>query len=567
MAQMWPRHIRADTASTAERRLFDVLYRELGEDWTVLHSLGLTSHVRKPWAEIDFVLIGPPGVYCIEVKGGRIRREVGEWIFTDRTGADHRKAEGPFEQVGPAAAALRRYLVTRNPHLRDVTVGYAIATPDVEFRIEGPDIDPVLVYDATDTTKPFSSFAHRVADRWKERVGASSSLSRTQREAVVELTRGDFDLQPSLATLIHQTEQEFVQLTEQQAATMRGLAANDRVLVSGGAGTGKTFLAVAEALRIADSEHRVLLTCFSKRLAKWLAALTTRRDRIIVRHIHAVMFDVVREHGLQHRLPEAESEDLYDVFLPELAVEALLDDSVAPYDAIVIDEAQDMLSLANLDVLDALVNGGIANGIWRIFYDGNQNVFGGTCPAALRQLSAHPTTVFHLDVNCRNTLPIATNTAMLACVAPVDVLTVEGPEVEVYWYRDRADQRRQLGKLLSRRLSAGVRASDIVVLSRFTFERSGVASGNIPGLSCRVEEYESPDVDAIRFSTIAAFKGLESPVVAVIDVDGLGTSETCSLLYVAMSRAAVMLAVFIADSERLHFDELARTFGERFAAM
>ena len=42
---------------------------ELSDQWTAIHSLGLTSHRAKPWAEIDFVLVGRTGVY-VKVKVG-----------------------------------------------------------------------------------------------------------------------------------------------------------------------------------------------------------------------------------------------------------------------------------------------------------------------------------------------------------------------------------------------------------------------------------------------------------------------------------------------------------------
>ena len=83
------------------------------------------------------------------------------------------------------------------------------------------------------------------------------------------------------------------------------------------------------------------------------------------------------------------------MFLPELALEVLLDDKTARYDAVVVDEGQDLLSPMVLDVLDVLLDGGLAHGTWRVFYDGNQNVLGGTAPAALKQLRGLPTTLFH----------------------------------------------------------------------------------------------------------------------------------------------------------------------------
>ena len=138
MAQMLPKVVAEHTASSAERRLFPRIRDELSDDWCVLHSLGMTRHARKPWAEIDFVLIGPPGIYCLEVKGGRIARTDGVWTTTDRYGKTSQLKESPFAQVGSAAAALRNFLVDAIPQLHSAVVGYAVAMPDIVFNIVGP---------------------------------------------------------------------------------------------------------------------------------------------------------------------------------------------------------------------------------------------------------------------------------------------------------------------------------------------------------------------------------------------------------------------------------------------
>src|SRR4051794_13597759 len=94
----------SDNPSAAELRIYEKIRTETGREWFALHSLGLANHHRKPWAEIDFVLIGPHGVFCLEVKGGRLARHDGLWHFTDRNESTNSKREGPFEQVGGAAA-------------------------------------------------------------------------------------------------------------------------------------------------------------------------------------------------------------------------------------------------------------------------------------------------------------------------------------------------------------------------------------------------------------------------------------------------------------------------------
>src|SRR5712692_1544581 len=100
MARMCPPELSAEVRSHAERHLFELLKDGLSDSWTVLHSLGVIGHRAKPWAEVDFVLVGPPGVFCLEVKGGRVQRHEGMWFFTDRFDPVTTKREGPFEQVG-----------------------------------------------------------------------------------------------------------------------------------------------------------------------------------------------------------------------------------------------------------------------------------------------------------------------------------------------------------------------------------------------------------------------------------------------------------------------------------
>jgi hypothetical protein len=63
MARMLPPRVPPDLPSHAEARLFEMIRDGLGREWTALHSLGLAGHDRKPWAEADFVLIGPAGVF------------------------------------------------------------------------------------------------------------------------------------------------------------------------------------------------------------------------------------------------------------------------------------------------------------------------------------------------------------------------------------------------------------------------------------------------------------------------------------------------------------------------
>src|SRR5579864_4248118 len=62
--------------------------------------------------------------------------------------------------------------------------------------------------------------------------------------------------------------------------------------------------------------------------------------------------------------------------------------------------------------------------------------------------------------------------------------------------------------------------------------------------------------NAIRYSTIAGFKGLESDAIVVVGVDELPSESVHSLLYVAASRARALLAIFINEEVRSDYDAM-----------
>ena len=99
----------AHNSSDAESWLFRKL-TSLSDDYVVLHSLGLIRHDHKSWSEIDFTIVGPEGIFLIEVKGGVVGREDGEWFTTTKGGRKESLGRGPFFQVGGAEAATRRFL-------------------------------------------------------------------------------------------------------------------------------------------------------------------------------------------------------------------------------------------------------------------------------------------------------------------------------------------------------------------------------------------------------------------------------------------------------------------------
>lgn len=101
MAIMIPSVISPEVKSSAERKIFEWFQNAPGTDkWIVLHSLGITTHNKVIYGETDFLVLAPQlGIFALEVKGGRVKRENGIWYFTNRYGKTNSKVRGPFEQA------------------------------------------------------------------------------------------------------------------------------------------------------------------------------------------------------------------------------------------------------------------------------------------------------------------------------------------------------------------------------------------------------------------------------------------------------------------------------------
>ena len=101
-----------DSAPPGERALFDAFASHPAtDDWIVLHSLCIASHVRQVQGEADFVVIVPGhGIVVVEVKSHRSvdRLADGRW----KLGSRPPTSRSPFQQASDAMHSIRHYLVS-----------------------------------------------------------------------------------------------------------------------------------------------------------------------------------------------------------------------------------------------------------------------------------------------------------------------------------------------------------------------------------------------------------------------------------------------------------------------
>ncbi len=562
MSKMIPPFYDGQITSDGEKKLFHSLSK-LSDDYVVLHSLGIAEHREKVFGEIDFVVICDKGILCLEVKGGHVYRRDGYWYFTDRYGKETKKTEGPFRQVFSNMLSLRdhikRHFGPADP-LACCQFACGVAFPDMPFTQKGPDIIPEVVFDARSNDDGVEAYIKKVFDYWsgvlEEKLGfKGGKLTSSQITKAEKYLRGDFGFVPSLGYILEKTEEKLIELTKEQMQRLSIAAENPRILMRGGAGTGKTLLSLEHAGRCAGMGKRVLFLCYNNNLSKYLRSSFKHshpeiQDMVDIFTFHGYISNELKEYGYLQHHTDCGEESYWTKTLPEMFLKLGDEERYQNrYDTLVVDEGQDLLRMEYIMCFDVMINGGLKKGNWHICYDANQNIYNREFEDGLELISEYNPVLLTLDTNCRNTRPIGLYTTLLTGTIPAKYFRVDGENVERIPYTDFNDERRILVKTVQRLIGQGVKPGNICLLSKYSFENSCLQGNNIFKGICRFMNITDLNpryiVDnCVKFCTVHSFKGLEAPVVILLDVDDFAGDKARLLNYTAMSRAVSMLYIF-----------------------
>ena len=568
---MLPPHIDEGVLSAAERRIFGLLQTDPGtEGWTVLHSLGLARRGAKPFGEIDFVVVVPgEGIVCLEVKGGRVSCTEGVWRTVDRYGDVSEFTKSPFMQARDSMFALRR---TIQQHFGSTAVesrcpiGCAVVLPDVDCPPITPEFERTDVIDCDDLRGPISAciklFAQQRLRQFQPKRGVSKHPTVPEAKSIVGYLRPDFDRVMARSVSIDRGDAKLLGLTQEQYQRLDELAENPRCFFEGAAGTGKTLLAIEYARRAAAEGARVGLVCFNRLLGDWLKQQVDD-TQITAGTWHSVARRFIMSSAVRDELVAAEKlaqqadnwSSLFQETYPLLG-EIALDELGDQFDVLVVDEAQDLGNQHALDFLNRTLLGGFTGGRWAVFGDFTRQALYGSGmdhAAALSRFSGHFVRA-KLTLNCRNTQRIALETSMLAGFAnpPFRIGQEQGLPVEYRYWGTHNDLKRALAETVRSLTEDGIAVSDLVILSPRRLANSALADvQSVSGFAIGdMSSGGASTRDRINFFTVQSFKGLESRVVILVDVDHIEGDEPQSMLYVGMSRARNLLVLMLNESAR-----------------
>lgn len=556
MAIMIPSVISPDVKSDAEKRIFKWFKDAPGtDDWIVLHSLGLAYHSTLIHGETDFVVIAPHlGIFALEVKGGQVRRSSdGIWSFINRYGQENRKERGPFDQAWDGIHSIINFIQKRvdasHYHLKWVLFGIGIMMPDVRYDAEGIDEHQWQVFDIRDAQKghDVAGWIRRLSqgakDDWSSHYKSDAEKKLPDRndvEYLKTLLRNEYDSVVPLNLGSSKASNQQIELTKEQYGCLDQLEDNNRLLILGGAGTGKTMLAIEAARRFTANGERVALLCYNRTLGIWLrGALKDAKCRpAYVGTLHAWMSSVVTES--MSDLAENEH-DWFESILPNKVI-SKLEQEEAPFDRIIIDEAQDLIRPLYIEMYHHMLAGGFKRGKWVMLGDFSmQAIYDDEADEEkLVDLLQNRTSfaIYRLKINCRNTTEICDDINLVtdAKMQCNKARAVSGPKPDWDKWTNPEEEKSKLSGKINALVNNGVSLSNITILSPVTFDHS-VAS-QIRQFD--ISQYAPDKKQGITFSTIHSFKGLENQFIILTDIESVSDKR---MMYVAMSRARYGLYV------------------------
>ncbi len=585
---MYPRQVDA-SAQDGEKLVYAEL-QKLPDDWVVIHDCWQQYRTGRHYVncESDFIVLVPGlGLITIEVKDWAVpvRIHEGEWqhLHSGKWVGMGRK-RSPLNQAYLAGCETVKHLRLRNilPQKFEYQC-LAILLRQVPEELACPiEEDSTIINHAGDPAVEslYICGVEALRDNLQQRLEKlfywkNSNMTPELMQLIVDHLVPSQYFRMDLAT--------YNTMMERAAAPIRRLLpmleeSCGGIRVEGCAGSGKTVMACAEALRLAGrmqqeaSGGRILMLCFNRNLARELSQLPSLAEHMSG---EPPRLDICTFHSfcIDRHLRPLGREDLLNFAGGEILTQAALDLVAAQlhpcYDAIFVDEAQDFRHEWWGSIIHPLL---LPGGRLYVFADANQDLFLGES-----SLPPLPTRV-RLNTNLRNVRQIA---ALSAALLPegehMEALDLDGVGVTI---APGSDEPAERALMVSRALATirqlyQVPNRDVVVLSPWRSSNPRCSLSLIPEVAAppaiayedvaaaaerhnRCKGHEAPQVLG---ETIRSYKGLEAPFIILTDIpseeEGLAAHFTRNDLYVACTRASVGLIIIPTRAAEQQLRELA----------
>ena len=555
MANFFPNYnqLYPENMPRAEIQFYEAC-QNLPKSFSIFHSVAWISNSngRSYDGEADFLVCNPDrGILVIEVKGGKkitADYTTAKWTSTDHNGNTHPIKDPVAQALKSKYNILSKIKEHPNWHklgVKQISIGHAVFFPGIDSykSLKGPSTPLELIGGRPDL-RILQQWIINAFEYWSLE-NKNDPLGSRGMQLVKEVFARTIETKSLIYAEMEEEEKHRIILTSNQLRTLDFICRQRRVAVSGGAGTGKTVLALEKAQRLASEGFKTLLTCYNVPLADHLKTLSSDCQNLEVMNFHKLcknFIDKAEKLSGRDLIQESKSSnpglELWDHYFPN-ALAYSLDIVDTRYDAIVIDEGQDFGEEFWFPIEMLLTHNSMSP--LYIFHDENQNIYS--------RVSSFPTEVspIVLSDNCRNTKQIHDVAYRFYKGMEVSAPNLVGHDIVKLMSETIKDQANQICSYVSQLIiQEKVPASAITVLicnSAKKVEHTKILKTCTSAKKLTWKNLNTLHLHGVLIETVARFKGLESEIIVLWGIEDLSEEITTETLYVGASRAKSILVV------------------------
>jgi hypothetical protein len=484
--------------------------------------------------ECDFIIANKDGVLFIEVKGGIVSYDEKNHQWHSSNSKGKFKIQDPIEQVKRSEKFYRNKLIEKfyekHNERRWIRVKRAVILPYVrreKFSLGAIASDKIFLF-SEDKDYLLGKCMKILLHEPDKGSGNYDEFGQEGVRFLKNLIGQSYEFKPAvLALKLREDEREIEKkLTENQIQVLGLMKYQKKLLITGGAGTGKTYLALKKAIELSNEGKKVLLLCYNRPLNEFMKFECKKYNNIECFTFHGFMLTKFNINLLEE-----------DTALDENIIFEKISQDHIFYDCLIIDEGQDFEDQWLL-ILDLLQEN---EGMTYIFADDNQKIKN-ISNDSLNNLKQSP---YPLNHNLRNTKSIFNS---LSPFYNGDTEYCNNPKGHsIIIDKSSGNLFKEIEKKINTLIIIEkIKSKDITVLTSSSIENSIFSDKEVIA-GYQIKRIEDRDDASIVIDSIFRFKGLESNVVIfVCDNNSINIDE---VMYVALSRAKLLLHIIVETHE------------------